>query len=57
MGLSSVRLLPSSYFLLYLLLLGCCLQEENKKGIATLSEASSKDVSKTGSSLTRKKSK
>jgi hypothetical protein len=48
---SSARLLPASYCLLYLLLLGCCLQEENKKDIATMSEANKKVVNKTRSSL------
>ena len=48
---SPVRLLPGSYCLLYLLLLGCCLQEENKKDTATLYEANKKDVDKTRTPL------
>jgi hypothetical protein len=43
----SVRLLPASYCLLYLLLLGSFLQKENKKDTATLSEANKKVVYKT----------
>jgi hypothetical protein len=34
-----------------LLLLGCCLQEENRKEIATMSEANKKPVNKTRGSL------